>query len=239
MLRRMDLGTVMVVWAHPDDESYLSAGLMSHQSANGHRVVCVTATRGEEGSWDHDRWPPTQMGEMREAELRAALAELGDIELIFLDYHDGDCHDVTPAEGADKVGALIRDIRPDSVLTFGPEGQTLHPDHLAVHRWTTDAFEREARAGSKLYYSTETPEWVERFVPLLNSAFEVFPPGSPGVTERAALGIDFHLSDELLRRKRAALGAHVSQFGPMLDAVGEEVLRRALENETYKLARTR
>jgi LmbE family N-acetylglucosaminyl deacetylase len=44
-----DLGTVLGVWGHPDDEAYLSAGLMMRALTNGHRVVCVTATRGEAG----------------------------------------------------------------------------------------------------------------------------------------------------------------------------------------------
>jgi len=49
------LGTVLGVWAHPDDETYLSAGLMARSVEQGARVVCVTATRGEEGSWDEAR----------------------------------------------------------------------------------------------------------------------------------------------------------------------------------------
>ena len=45
-----ELGTLLGVWAHPDDETYLVAGLMAQAVRDGHRVVCVTATRGEEGS---------------------------------------------------------------------------------------------------------------------------------------------------------------------------------------------
>ena len=44
-----DLGTVLGVWAHPDDETYLTAGLMAQTVRRGDRVICVTATRGEEG----------------------------------------------------------------------------------------------------------------------------------------------------------------------------------------------
>ena len=51
------LGTMLGVWAHPDDETYLAAGLMAVGVRQGNRVVCVTATRGEEGSWDEGRWP--------------------------------------------------------------------------------------------------------------------------------------------------------------------------------------
>ncbi|MBI3648374.1 MAG: PIG-L family deacetylase [Actinobacteria bacterium] len=73
----MELGTVLGVWAHPDDETYLSAGLFAHAADHGSRVVDVTATRGEGGSMDEDRWPPEKMGEVREQELVRSLAMLG------------------------------------------------------------------------------------------------------------------------------------------------------------------
>ena len=57
-----DLGTLLGIWAHPDDETYLSAGLMARRSVDGRRVVCVTATRGEGGSMDEERWPPDDDG---------------------------------------------------------------------------------------------------------------------------------------------------------------------------------
>ena len=50
-----ELGTILGVWAHPDDETYLCAGLMASAARAGSRVVCVTATRGELGTGDHDR----------------------------------------------------------------------------------------------------------------------------------------------------------------------------------------
>ena len=72
-----DLGTILSVWAHPDDETYLCAGIMSAAVDNGQTVVCVTATRGEGGSPDHKKYPPEAMGKVREAELLACLEILG------------------------------------------------------------------------------------------------------------------------------------------------------------------
>ena len=73
-----DLGTILSVWAHPDDESYCCAGLMATAVRRGRRVVCVTATRGELGSTDPDRWPPGQpLADVRTKELAACLAEMG------------------------------------------------------------------------------------------------------------------------------------------------------------------
>jgi len=62
------LGTILGIWAHPDDDIFLSAGLMATAVRNGQRVVDVTATRGEGGSMDEDRWPPETMGEVRECD---------------------------------------------------------------------------------------------------------------------------------------------------------------------------
>jgi len=68
----MELGTVLGVWAHPDDETYLSAGLMAQAARDGERVVCVTATRGEGGSMDEERWPSATMGAVRTTDTMAS-----------------------------------------------------------------------------------------------------------------------------------------------------------------------
>ncbi|MDQ4095899.1 MAG: PIG-L family deacetylase, partial [Actinomycetota bacterium] len=112
-----DLGTMLGVWAHPDDETYLMAGLMAEAAARGDRVVCVTATRGEAGSQDHVRWPPERMAEVREKELAACLSVLGVKEHHWLDYVDGTCDEVPHEEAALKLGDIFDDVRPSGVLT--------------------------------------------------------------------------------------------------------------------------
>jgi LmbE family N-acetylglucosaminyl deacetylase len=81
----VNLGTILGVWAHPDDEAFLSSGLMADAVRKGDRVVSVTATRGELGSWDEERWPSESMGEVREAELEESLAILGVTETRMAD----------------------------------------------------------------------------------------------------------------------------------------------------------
>src|SRR6478609_11929198 len=71
------LGTVRGSWAHPDDEAFLSAGLMAAARDAGQRVVCVTATLGEHGTDDPGSWPPMRMAQVREREWHASLAALG------------------------------------------------------------------------------------------------------------------------------------------------------------------
>ena len=63
------LGTVLGVWAHPDDEAYCSAGLMALVRGQGGRVVVATATWGERGTPDPDRYPPARMARLRRLEL--------------------------------------------------------------------------------------------------------------------------------------------------------------------------
>jgi hypothetical protein len=60
-----ELGTIMSIWAHPDDEAYLCGGIMAQATAAGSRVVCVTATRGELGVTDPAQWPPEQLAAIR------------------------------------------------------------------------------------------------------------------------------------------------------------------------------
>src|SRR3712207_1442910 len=122
-----DLGTILSVWAHPDDEAYLCGGLMAAAVDAGSRVVCVTATRGELGVTDPERWPPDRLAEIREAELAACLAILGVTEHRWLGFPDGGCAAVDPTIGAEAVAALLREVRPDTVVTFSADGQTGHP----------------------------------------------------------------------------------------------------------------
>jgi LmbE family N-acetylglucosaminyl deacetylase len=231
-----ELGTILGVWAHPDDETYLTAGLMARAVRDGDRVVCVTATRGEEGSWDEERWPTSEMGKVRDAELMDSLRITGVTEHHWLDYHDGTCADVDEEEAVGKVVGFLEDVQPDSVFTFGPDGMTDHPDHKAVCSWTTTAFSREAKPGARLYYATTTPEWAEKFVPVMNK-FNVFmSPDTPPVTPRDEAAIAFELSPELLDLKLKAIEAHVSQVEGMLNAFGQDFFREAHQEEYFRLA---
>ena len=129
--------TLLGVWAHPDDDAYLSAGLMAAWRQRGDRVVVVTATLGEHGTSDPQAWPPRRLGRHRRREMCASLATLGVHEVRLLGFEDGTCehHDGTAA-----IADHIADLAPDRIVTFGPDGITNHPDHCAVSRWTTDAW---------------------------------------------------------------------------------------------------
>lgn len=227
-------GTILGVWAHPDDETYLSAGIMAAAAREGRRVVCVTATRGEAGSQDERRWPLAELPAIREAELRRALDILGVREHRWLDYRDGELATVAHDDAVAKVASIIEDVRPDSVLTFNADGMTGHPDHAAVYRWTTDAFKRAAPAGSKLFYATMTPEMADVLEPAFEP-FDVFFAGPPPRTPREHLGIEFKLSRELLDLKYEAIKAQVSQSEGLLKAFGRDFFDKTNGEETFVL----
>jgi LmbE family N-acetylglucosaminyl deacetylase len=144
---------VLGIWAHPDDEAYLSGGLMALARAAGSRVVCVTATRGELGTADPVAWPPDRLADERTGELARCLEILGVDEHHWLGYPDGGCAAVPPAGPVERLAALVAQVRPRTVVTFGPDGITGHPDHQTVSAWATAAFDRAARPGARLLYA--------------------------------------------------------------------------------------
>ena len=230
------LGTILGVWAHPDDDTYLSAGLMAAAVDRGARVVCVTATRGERGTTDPVRWPPARLARLREEELAASLAVLGVTEHRQLGYPDGGCAALRGGEAVLRLRELIAEVRPETVLTFGPDGATGHPDHRTVCAWTTAAV---AQSGPdvplRLLYAATTASWCDRFESL-NRALHVFPPGLPPRLSADEVAFDVVLPDELLDRKVAALRAHESQVAPLIDVMGEEQFRSWVAHECFRPA---
>ena len=226
-----DLGTILGVWAHPDDEGYLSAALMADAARSGRRVTCVTATRGEAA--DPERWPPDELARIRELELEASLAILGVTDHRWLDYHDGECADVDADEAAARIAAIIEEVRPDTVLTFGPDGITGHPDHIAVSDWTTRAV-KLADTGAALYYSTSSKEWRDRFEHIAKANGVMMGADSMPWAPVEELAIWARAEGDLLDLKEQAMLAQASQVGVLRDAVGPEMYRELLREEAFR-----
>jgi LmbE family N-acetylglucosaminyl deacetylase len=230
------LGTVLAVFAHPDDETYLCGGLMARAVRNGSRVVCVTATRGELGSTDEQRWPPGEpLAAVRTKELEATLAVLGVTEHHWLDYPDGGCVEVDQDKAVTRVADIMADAQPDTVLTFGPDGQTGHPDHISAGRWATAAFAKAARAGATLHYSTHTQAWLDTYRARLDE-LNVFMGAEPPCTPDDELSINEQLDGDLIDTKVRAIRCMVSQVQPLIDALGEDYLREGMREEVYRRA---
>lgn len=224
-----DLGTVLSIWAHPDDEAYLCGGVMAMAAAAQSRVVCVTATRGELGVTDPTKWPPEQLVAIREAELAECLRILGVTEHRWLDYPDGRCADVDVNAAADQIAEIIREIAPETILTFAPDGQTGHPDHIAVHRWTAEAV-RRVGVGT-LHVVANTQEWLDDHLPEWIELGAIV--GDPPVAWTGPLSIDIALTGQWLDRKYAALVAQASQTEGLRAVVGGERYREIIRIERF------
>lgn len=213
-----ELGTILGVWAHPDDEAYLMGGVMALAADAGQPVACVTATLGDAGETaDPERWPRSELREIRQRELARCLEILGVRDHECLDLPDGRLADLDPAEPVRRITASIQRVRPDTVITFGPDGMTGHPDHTTVSRWTSAALDR-AGAAARLLHATKTIEWAEAFAEL---NMDVFPPGLPPTTP-ASEAVTVDLDADVLERKVRSLEAHASQTTGLLAAFGRE-----------------
>ena len=230
-----DLGTVLGVWAHPDDETWLSAGLMARAVDQGRRVVCLTATRGEAGFPADDTRTLDERTAIREAELAASLAALGVTEHRWLQYSDGGCATVDDDEATAVVAAIIDEVQPDTVLTFGPDGGTGHGDHVSVCRWTTRAVDRMTGPRPRLLYSTKLREWVDTFMSGWDPSSVMMIEGfRPEMVEPDDLDVWLICSELDLDRKVAALRAQVSQIEPLVQAVGVDAFRDWNRDEFFR-----
>jgi LmbE family N-acetylglucosaminyl deacetylase len=131
---------LMAVFAHPDDEAFGSGGTLAKYAAEGCDVYLVTATRGEAGQIaEPDLATPVNLPHVREEELRCACQIYGIHPPRFLDYVDGQLPIVHQGQAVGKLVRLLRELKPQVLITFGPDGIYGHYDHIAVHRWATIA----------------------------------------------------------------------------------------------------
>lgn len=168
---------LLCVLAHPDDESLGLGGILAKYAAEGIETYLVTATRGEQGWFGppEENPGPTELGKVREEELREAAKILGIREVNILEYCDGELHKADQAVLIRQIVGHIRRIRPDVVVAFDHNGVYGHPDHIAATRAATAAAVAAADANfhepdglaphtvSKLYYFAWTREVQEAY----------------------------------------------------------------------------
>ena len=181
---------LLAVLAHPDDETFGPGGTLALCAQRGVETYLVCATRGEAGEAPPDLRGYSSIAEMREAELGCASRVLGLKEVRFLGYRDSgmaesseNSHPDSTAQApleeiSRKVAWHIREIRPQVIITSDPSGGYGHPDHIAVHRATVEAFRLAGDARveidglapyspQKLYYHTFPRGWLKHLVRLL------------------------------------------------------------------------
>lgn len=202
-------GTILFSLAHPDDESFSGAGLACWCLARGGEVVLVCATRGEMGKPGdaHVSGAPADVGAAREQELHAAAQIIGIRHVHLLDYRDRELSAAPPNEIRRALVMLLRHYRPAVVITFDPNGFNVHPDHVAVSRFTSDAV--AAAADARWFPDAGTPHAAQRLL--------WTPPIAPWDAARSAnldaeAGVDFVIDiAPWSRRKAEALRAHRTQ----------------------------
>lgn len=145
------MARVVAVAAHPDDETLFGAGYLARRALAGDEVYVIGVTRGEGGEvGEPPVGPKSSLGDFREREMRAAVQALGGVETLFMGYVDphadigGMLHPIdTPFElFADHLARYLADLRPDTVITHGSNGEYGHPQHIFTHRATRAALDR-------------------------------------------------------------------------------------------------
>jgi N-acetylglucosamine malate deacetylase 2 len=200
--------TLLFLFAHPDDESFSGAGTVMQCAVAGARSILVTATLGERGkAGDPPVCEPRDLAACRAAELRNAAAIIGFDELYLLNYPDGDLAGAPPDEMRRALVTHIRQVKPAVVLTFDPNGFNVHPDHIAISRFASDAI--AAAADPRWYRDTGSPHAVARLLWTPTIA-----PWDAATADRLHQqpGADFVVDVSRWRERRiAALRAHRSQ----------------------------
>jgi LmbE family N-acetylglucosaminyl deacetylase len=231
-VRPHDLGSILSIWAHPDDETYLAGGIMATAAGNGQRVVCVSATAGEHGTDDPERWPPDVLGPLRRDEARAAMSVLGVADHRFLGYEDSTLASLDDQGPVAAICELIDEVRPDTVLTFGFDGMTFHPDHQAVARWVVAALARTG-SHSQLFQAVWPTSWLSQWLPLYEEWGIFMTDERPTGTPDDSIELMLVLPPHLLDRKVAALLAMPSQVAATIEAMGIEVFRAESAIESF------
>ncbi len=225
--------------------------------AHGHRVVLVTATRGEAGeiyNMDPKQTRP-RLAVIRTEELKAAGDVLGVDRIEFLGYRDSGMvdtpdnkdprsfHQARVDEAAGRLAVFLREERPDVVVTYAEDGQYGHPDHMKAHFVTVaalDLLHKEGWSPSKLYYTAIPRSMMEEFAKQFLDQAErrtkqnIRIAGTPD--ELVTTRIDVH---DHVDQKRKAFEAHVSQNDPdsWFAGMAGQLLELALGTEYYQLGR--
>ncbi len=219
--------TVVFFHAHPDDESIATGGTMAKLAADGHRVVLVVATRGENGEVEEGFLRPGEpLWERRVVETAASAEILGVSRVEFLDYFDsgmigtpendvpGSFWQADVGDAAQRLAAILTEENADVVTAYDENGVYGHPDHIQVHRVGMRA--AQLAGTPKAYMGTANRDHIRRGMEQA-AASGVEMPDMPdpadlqiGVSEdRITTAID---ARDQVDVKRRSMKAHASQI---------------------------
>jgi N-acetyl-1-D-myo-inositol-2-amino-2-deoxy-alpha-D-glucopyranoside deacetylase len=256
---------LLLVHAHPDDESLWTGGTIARYAAAGVQVTLVTCTLGEEGEVIPESLrslaadEADQLGGYRIGELRAACAALGVSDHRWLGgvgrWRDSGMAGVAAnghprafanndlAEQAGALAEVIADVRPQVVVTYGPDGGYGHPDHIRAHEVTMAACDSVDRVFFAVTSRRATDEGVAELAALADLPFRLPEPGELPVTDDTLIDTVIDTS-EVLSVKMRAMAAHPTQItvwhggeGERAYAVSNGIAQPIPPAEFYRLGR--
>lgn len=218
--------TLVLFHAHPDDEAIATGGTMARAKREGHRVVLVSATRGELGEYAPDSLAPGEnLVDRRVAELNAAAEILGVDRVEFLDYNDsgmaGEPTNDAPGsfasadvdEAAARLARILEEEQADVLTVYDENGNYGHPDHIQVHRVGVRA--AELAGTRRVYEATANRDHIKRLMEQMQEQSGAVP-DAPTDVDGLGVGEDQITTTldvrEFVDLKRAAMVAHASQI---------------------------
>lgn len=263
--------SLMAVYAHPDDEQGVS-GAFARYARQGVNTTLICATRGEVGEIAPgvDATPET-LGQVREGEMRCAAAKIGLRHLYFLDYRDSGMvgtpenaderclHQSDLLDVAARVTRIVREQKPQVMITFDAWGGYGHPDHIQIHKAALlaffvagdpRAFPEQLKDGLepwtplKLYFNVWARSRFTKYIEYLEREGKEIPEWMSTFGQRAlpeeviTTRIDV---EEFAKLKLESLQCHASQLGPntIFSQIPQEVWLSMVKNETFMLAESR
>lgn len=244
---------LLLVHAHPDDESLWTGGTIARYAARGVQVTVVTCTLGEQG----EIIPPNlaelaadaadQLGGYRAGELRSACAALRVTDHRFLGgigrWRDsgmaGDPANRHPrafvagssTEQVAQLRQVIADVRPQVVVSYGPDGGYGHPDHIRAHDITTAAAAADSGV-ARVFHTVRSAAATEagrvELATFAGLPYRVPEPGELPVVPDDAITTTIDVTDHLPAKLRA-LRAHATQVSVWHDGAGHNAY--ALSND--------
>lgn len=235
---------LLLVHAHPDDESLWTGGTIARYAAAGMHVTLVTCTLGEEGEIIPESLrelaadAADQLGGYRVGELRGACAALGVSDQRYLGgigrWRDSGMAGTAPnhqprafaagdlAEQADALAAMLAEVRPQVVISYAPDGGYGHPDHVRAHEITMAAC--ASSDVDRVYYAVTSQRATEDGLAALSRVddlpFRLPEPGELPMTDDAAITTTVSITESLPAKLRA-MRSHATQVTVWHGADGE------------------
>ncbi len=210
---------MLVVLAHPDDESLACGGTIARMADAGARVVLLCASRGEKGEIsDRALVADADLGAVRARELHEAAKILGIAEVLIFEHPDGEIRWADVPQFHVEIVLAIQKHRPDGVITFAEDGLYWHLDHIGVHERTLTAVKSFGPWAPPLYYVTMRHGLMHEIVDaavgngltLDAYPFNIEPDAFGDHAKPPSFLVDVH---DWVPRKLAALRCHRTQVG--------------------------